>query len=144
MRESPTKGIIFWVVVILTIWAVYWNIGSILLTMIAAILLLGSLTSFFLPTTYTIDKSGASLKRWLFNRNIGWDRVRSVSDERGGLFLSPFPMKSRLENFRGLFLPYRDNREEVIAQVRNYVPAAGGLPEIEVKEPESEAQNIDR
>ena len=141
MRESPMKGVLFWSVVIITIWAVYWNIGSILFTIGAALILLISLTSFFLPTTYIINDSGAGMNRWLFNRKIGWDRIRSVNDEKDGIFLSPFPVKSRLENFRGLYLPYRDNRDRIIEIIRKYSPEVTGLPETEPTSPVEDEGN---
>ncbi len=131
LRESPQKGVLFWVIMVVTIWAVYWNFGSIPLTAIAAILLLGSLSSFYLPTHYTIDEAGVRIKRVLHNRKMYWYRVRSISDERDGLFLSPFPVKSRLENFLGVYLPYRNNRDRIIELVREYAPDVNGLPKIE-------------
>jgi len=129
LRESLHKGVLFWMVMIITVWAVYWNIGSILLTVVAALLLLGSLSSFYLPTQYMIDESGVRSKRILHNRSLSWTRIRSVVDERNGLFVSPFPVKSRLENFRGIYLPYRNNRQEVISAIRNFAPELYGLPE---------------
>ena len=127
MREQPTKAFLFWPVAILTIWAVYWNVGSILLTFIAVIVLFGSLTSYWLPSNYTIDKDGVRLQRWYYQRQLEWSRIRSVVDEREGLFLSPFPIKARLENFRGLYMPYRDNRDELLDLVRHYAPDVKGL-----------------
>ena len=63
-----------------------------------------------------------------------------MQDEREGLFVSPFPVKSRLENFRGIYLPYRNNREYVIAIVRNYAPDLRGLPQ----EQKSEKDDADQ
>jgi len=130
MRENPARGILFWVIVIVTIWAVYWNVGSLFLTFVAAFMLLGSLTSFFLRTTYRIDENGAGFRRFIFKKLVGWSRIRSVNDEQSGIFLSPFPVKSKLENFRGIFLPYRNNRDNVIEIMRKYVPDVEGLPEL--------------
>jgi len=134
LRESPHKGVLFWVIVVATIWAIYWNFGSIPLTAIAAILLLGSLSSFYLPTHYTIDEVGVRVKRVLHNKSLSWSRIRSVADELEGLFVSPFPVKSRLENFRGVFLPYRNNRDRIIELVREYAPDVNGLPKVKVGE----------
>ncbi len=142
LRESPHKGVLFWIIMIMTIWAVYWNIGSVLVTAAAAILLLGSLSSFYLPTRYTIDESGVMVKRILHNRRMYWYRVRSVSDERDGVFLSTFPVKSRLENFRGLYLPYRNNRQQILELVRTYAPDVRGLPKIETDNGRDEVDEI--
>jgi hypothetical protein len=127
MKESPMKGLLFWTILPLTVWAVYWNLNSLFLTALAAALLLGSLTSFYIPSRYSLDAQGASLHRWFIRKRLDWTRVRSVVDEQGGLFLSPFPLKSRLENFRGMFLPYRDNRQAVIDWVKLHAPEAKGF-----------------
>ena len=118
MRDKPSKGIIFWVVVVVVIWAVYWNIrlsfspaGSLMFTTIASFLLLLSLTSFFLKTNYTIDSDGIAVKRWLYQRIFTWNRLRSVTPEPKGIFISPFPVRTRLENFRGVYLVYNNNNK---------------------------------
>jgi len=138
MRDKLSKGIFFWVVVAGVIWAVYWNIrlsfspaGSLVFTGIAAILLLLSLTSFFLKTSYTINLDGIEVKRWLYQRNFTWKRVRSVTAEPKGIFISPFPVRTRLENFRGMYLVYNDNRSEVIDGIRSFSPDIPGLPQVD-------------
>jgi hypothetical protein len=124
MRESLWRAIFFWVVVVFTLWAVWWNVHSLLMTAFAGIILLGALASFILPTQYKIGPEGASQERLTGRKSIEWSRVRSLTDEREGLFLSPYPVKSRLENFRGLYLPYRENREEIMAVVKMYASEA--------------------
>lgn len=126
MRDSTTKAVIFWVVVILTIWGVWLNIENLLLTVVAGAVLIASLSSFYLPTTYRLDAEGASWNRFSGNRSISWSRVRRVSDEKDGLFLSPFAGRSMMENFRGLYLPYRANRDEILRLVRQFAPNAKG------------------
>jgi hypothetical protein len=135
MRDNLSKGIFFWAVVIMVIWAVYWNVrlsfspgGSLMFTFAAAFLLLLSLTSFFLQTHYTIDVDGIRVKRWLYKRNFAWNRVRSIMSEKNGVFISPFPVRTRLENFRGVYLVYNDNRENVIEGIRAFLPDLQGLP----------------
>ncbi len=120
MKENIGKSVIFWVVLIFTIWAVYWNIGSVLFTIVAALLLLGSLSSFFLPTNYSLNDKGVRSDRLFHHRSMSWDRVRSISLDGNGMFLSPFPSRTRLENFRGLFLPFRQNKETIIETVHQY------------------------
>ena len=135
MRESLPKAVFFWAVVLMVIWAVYWNIslsismaGSVIFTMVASLLLLLSLTSFFLPTNYTIDSNGINVKRWLYKRNFKWTRVRSLTAEKKGVFISPFPVRTRLENFRGVYMVYDDNGLVVIEGIRSFSPDLPGLP----------------
>ena len=51
--------------------------------------------------------------------------------EKNGVFISPFPVRTRLENFRGLYLVYNDNRRDVIEGIRSYSPDIPGLPQLE-------------
>jgi len=142
MKEHLGKAVFFWVVVLFTVWAVWWNLQSVLLTIVATLVLLGALTSFYLPTTYQVGAEGVAWKRLTGGKKLEWERVRSVADEKEGLFLSPFPVKSRMENFRGIYLPYRGNREEVLAVVGYYVPKVKGLPGDQSKA--EEAEEVDK
>lgn len=126
MRESLVKSLIFWIVVVFTIWGVWLNVGSLLLTIIAGAILILSLSSFYLPTIYRIDSNGVMWKRLTGSRSIQWQRVRRVSDERDGMFLSPFAGRTMMENFRGIYLPYRSNHDEISALVKLYVPEKTG------------------
>lgn len=128
MLDNPGKGVFFWLVLIVTTWAVYYNMQSLLFTIVAALVLLGSTTAFYLPNRYWIDQEGIHLKRWKFQRDFNWDRIRSVYIESKGVFLSPFPEKTRLENFRGFHLMIRDNRDQVVEELRKYIPDVKGMP----------------
>ena len=139
MKENPAKGVLFWALILFTIWAIYWNLGSLLLTTVAAGMLLGSLTSFYLPTQYRFDSSGAFIHRWFYRRGMSWQRVRSVSVERDGIFLSPYPLRTRLENFRGVYLPYRENKEQLIAYLHKSAPGISGLPPLETSKRTSDS-----
>ena len=143
MKEHLGKAILFWVVLVFTVWAVSWNLQNVLMTLVATLVLLGALTSFYLPTTYSANADGVSWKRLTGGKKLEWTRVRSVVDEREGLFLSPYPVKSRMENFRGIYLPYRRNREELLAVVKYYVPGVKGMPKDAFTADEAdEAENI--
>jgi len=129
MKDNPKKGIVFWIILAIVIWAVYWNIEtafppavSIIYTIMAALILLVSLASFYLPTKFTLNENGAEQVRWFYRKKMEWARVRSVVDENTGLFLSPFPVRRRLENYRGMYLYYRGNRDAILAVVRRYKP----------------------
>jgi len=136
MRESVIKAAIFWIVILFTIWGVWLNIESLIMTIIAGAVLIASLSSFYLPTTYRLDGEGAAWSRFSGSRSISWSRVRRVADEKDGLFLSPFSGKSMMENFRGLYLPYRNNRDEILLLIRQYAPDAKGW-----KDPHDPATN---
>lgn len=128
MRESLVKAVIFWLVVCFTIWGVWLTGESILLTIVAGAVLLASLTSFYFPTRYRIDANGASWQRMTGGKSIDWTRVRRVVVEQDGVFLSPFAGRTMMENFRGIYLPFRSNRDELLEIIRLYAINAGDLP----------------
>lgn len=84
------------------------------MVVIAALIFLVSLTTFFFPTTYTVDEKKVKLKYLFTLKERNLSAFRSVFPGRRGILLSPYLGPTRLENFRGFYLRYgRDNKEEV-------------------------------
>jgi len=129
MLDQPLKAVIFWPVVLLTIWGVWFSTDSATLTLLSVVVLFGSLTGYYLPTQFAISRDGVRMQRLFYRREIAWERIKSAVPERDGLFLSPYPVRTRLENYRGIYLPYRSNEAEVIAAVRRFSPELSGLPD---------------
>ena len=50
-----------------------------------------------------------------------WTQFHRIDTRPNGLFLSPFTRPSRLDSFRGFFLPFHQNRDAVVYYVRRYV-----------------------
>lgn len=84
-------------------------------------ILVGSLASYFFPSHYTLDDAGIS--RALLGRRStrSWSEFRRVDMRDNGLFLSTFARPSRLDSFRGVFLPFHKNRDQVVYYVQRYV-----------------------
>ena len=136
MVDNPKKGILFWIILPIVIWLFYWNIepdfsrnASRLSTFAVTLILLIYFSQIYLSTRFMINSEGIALSRWLFTKRLAWNRVRSMVEEKNGVFISPFPVRTRLENFRGVFLFYKDNRNEVINAIRHYKPDLPGLTE---------------
>ena len=72
---------------------------------IALAVLSGSVSRFLLPTSYEIGGSGIAVSHLFRRRLRAWEEIRRVEVRKDGLFLSPFPRPSRLDSYRGLFLP---------------------------------------
>jgi hypothetical protein len=51
-------------------------------------------------------------------RRRAWAEVRSCVRDENGVLLSPFPRKSPLESFRGLYLIFDGNADAVMAIVK--------------------------
>ena len=77
--------------------------------LLAAVVLVVSLTSYFAPTDFELDLGRA--------QRVPWTRVKRVAVHREGVHLSPFPKPSRLDSFRGTFLRFAGNAQEVVSFV---------------------------
>ena len=84
----------------------------------------GSMMPFFLPTAYRFTDT-AACKRYLgIEQRRAWTEFRSFYPDKNGVLLSPFAHPSRLENFRGLYVRFEDNRDAVLAAVADKVKPA--------------------
>jgi hypothetical protein len=120
-RRSPgrTAG----VVVFLLVLAVFinWYTHSPGFAVILTVVMFLSLSAYFFPAWYTLSDKGVRVKTLITTFEKPWDLYRSYWPDRNGVLLSPFPYKSRLENFRGLFVRFEGNRDEVLSFVKRYV-----------------------
>lgn len=114
--------VIVGVPVLLAVWygAFYGLLGILILG--------GSLLSFFLPTMYVLTDLTVSRRYLGIDQKRKWSEFRSFYPDKNGVLLSPFVQPSRLENFRGMYLRFEGNRDEVLALVTDMVsrPEAGG------------------
>ena len=103
-----------------------WYTGSLGLAVLFTVVMFLSLSAYFFPTWYTLSETGISVRTLVTNMKRPWSVYRSHWPDRNGVLLSPFPARSRLENFRGIFVRYEDNRDEVLAYVKKFVPEPEG------------------
>jgi len=110
--RKKTTAVLF-VVLICIFMLVYYITYSMLMVIFAILLFTASLSTYFFPTNYEITKEKIKV-RYLFTsveKDMG--NYRSYYPDKSGVLLSPFLGPSRLENFRGLYLRYQQNKEEV-------------------------------
>ncbi len=50
-----------------------------------------------------------------------WDSFKTYYPDKNGIFLSPFAHKTRLENFRGLYIRLKENRKEVLDFIKQKI-----------------------
>lgn len=92
--------------------------------LLSAVLLGASLARYFLPTDFELDEHGVTVRFLRQARKVPWSRVRRVSVQRAGVYLSPFEKASRLDSFRGTFLRFADNSDEVVSFVKSKLAVA--------------------
>jgi len=100
---------------------VYFLTFSVIFTVGAGIILFGSLTQFYFETTFTFTERGVRVKYIINKIEKPWSQYRSFYEDKHGVLLSPFVRPSRLENFRGLYIRFDNNRDEVMAIVKSKI-----------------------
>lgn len=96
-----------------------WLMGHWIFGLVALWMLWSATADFLLPIRYEADAEGVRQRGWS-PRVMRWDRVKRVVWGEDGVLLSPFAHPSRLNAYRGVFLWYGDQREEVERLVRTY------------------------
>jgi len=97
--------------------------GGVGFALLSAALLGVSLARYFLPTQFELDAQGATVRLLGQARRVPWTRVRRVQRGARGVFLSPFERASRLDSFRGTFLRFAGNADEVVRFVESRMAA---------------------
>ncbi|MDP6778292.1 MAG: hypothetical protein QGI83_16170 [Candidatus Latescibacteria bacterium] len=85
-------------------------------------LLTGALLRFYVPTRYRLDDDGVEVSFLGVERVTPWSRIRRIRSDRRGAFLSPFDRPSRLDAYRGVYLRFSGNRDEVMRFVCHRLP----------------------
>ncbi len=91
---------------------------------LAMVILLMSLAKFFFPTKFKLSDLGVTIKTTTQTLFKEWKIYRSCYPDKKGILLSPFVEPSRLENFRGLYVMFEGNNDEVTAFVRERIKRA--------------------
>ncbi len=81
----------------------------------------GALLPFFLPTGFRLTEQSVQRRYLGIDQNRRWSEFRSFYPDKNGVLLSPFPRPSRLENFRGMYIRFENNRDEVIAVIKDKI-----------------------
>lgn len=89
--------------------------------LLGVLFILASTTDFWLPVRYRLDEKGASLKCGVSQSAIDWPMVKSIVENNEGVKLSPLKPGGRLEAFRGVYLRFENNRDEVLAKIRSHM-----------------------
>ncbi|SYZ74584.1 conserved hypothetical protein [Candidatus Zixiibacteriota bacterium] len=100
---------------------VYYMTYSVWFAVLGFAILIGSLAAFYFPTRYRLTENEITVKSTIQTQKRKWTQYRSCYPDKNGVLLSPFLRPSRLENFRGLYIRFWNNRDEVIAFVKKQI-----------------------
>jgi hypothetical protein len=124
VKRRPSVSIAVSLFIIVVAMAVFYSTDSRAFTVLALVVMLGSLAKFYVPTSYKLTTETVAVKTTTTTISKSWSQYRSFYPDKNGVLLSPFAEPSRLENFRGLYLMFSDNRDEVIPFVQAHIGRA--------------------
>jgi hypothetical protein len=93
--------------------------------LLAALILGIGLSRYFAATRYELDSDGVLVRFLGQGQRMAWQDVRRVLVHREGVHLSPFAQPSRLDSFRGAFLRFAGNADEVTRFVEQHTKPTG-------------------
>ena len=100
--------------------------GNVLLVTIGAAIFFLATAEYFFPMRFWLTEE-AAFKRTIFGTKfIRWSKIKHCYLDDKGIKLSPLEGPSRAEAFRGLYLYFGDNRDELVEAVRNLAPRDRG------------------
>ena len=121
VKRRPVVSVAVTAFIFLVTAGVYYSTYSKWFALIAAVVLLASLAKFYFPTRFRLSDRQIKVKTTTQTIVKDWSLFRSSYADKNGILLSPFVAPSRLENFRGLYLMYDDNKDEVVAFVKERI-----------------------
>lgn len=124
IRENPAKVLLIAPVVVMSLLVCYIFTHSPIFMAVTLALLASSLADFLFPIRYEMSEQGASSRTLLGRTFVEWDRVKKYYLDDHGIKLSTLPRPGRLEAYRGLYLRFGGNQDEVIEAVRRMRDAA--------------------
>jgi len=141
VKRRPVVSMSVTAFIVLVGLLVYFATDSRGFTVLALVILFASLAKFFFPTEYRLSDKNIKVKTTTQTLVKDWSMYRSCYADKNGILLSPFTRPSRLENFRGLYIMFEKNRDEVTAFVKERIDK-GTPPALESKK-DDETKNSD-
>jgi len=124
LLNSWKRSILLSVFLSLFFLGIYWSFQSVPVMLLSAFFLVGSLYRYFLPFRYEFHEDGLVVTSLFYRMTKSWSTFRSFYVDRNGVLLSPFSKPSRLENFRGVYVRFGANREEVVAYIERKISSS--------------------
>jgi hypothetical protein len=124
-RNEPRKAAGAVLAAVLAAGAAWLLFANPLLALAAAAAVIGAVAEFLFPIRHRLTAEGAEVRYGLSCSFIAWRQVRKCYLFPDGVKLSPLGKPGRLEVFRGVFLRFADNRDQVLDFVQQARHAAG-------------------
>jgi len=119
-RNLKVTAAVSILIAVLTV-VVYYATFSVWFTILGFLILTGSLAGFYFPSHYQFTDNKIIIMTKMQKLEKKWSQYRSYYSDKNGVLLSPFARPSRLENFRGVYIKFWYNKDEVMAIVKEKI-----------------------
>jgi len=119
-RRRPRQAMAVIAVILLAGAAAGYGFRSPLLGVLAVVLLTAGVSDYLFALRCALGPEGIAVRGLLHRRRMAWSRVRRVARDDLGVKLSPLARPSRLEAYRGIYLWFADNADQVMAVIAHY------------------------
>lgn len=118
-----TKKLILYISLILLFSGLFWVVFGPYWGIFSLLVLIGTTYNFYIPTRYKFDHNGITVTRLGLSYHRPWRQFKRVVMDRNGVFIGTFSKPSRLDPFRGIFIPITDKntRELILNFVRERI-----------------------
>lgn len=124
MKRRPLVAVLVTVFIFIIAGLAFSMTESKAFAVLALVVLFMSLAKFYLPTRYMLTEKFVVIKTTTQKIEKKWSEYRSFYPDKNGVLLSPFVDPSRLENFRGIYLIFEKNKDEVVKIVEKMIAQA--------------------
>jgi hypothetical protein len=94
------------------------------LGMLAGALLTASISDYLFPLGFHLSDDGVGARGLLTRRRMSWSQIRGVRRDKLGVKLSPLSRRSRLEAYRGIYVWFEGNADDVMAFIAHHVTSS--------------------
>lgn len=117
-RDKLYKPVLTVMVIVAVLTYLQYLSGQRWVTIFGCIFLSLSLADYFLPISFRLTEKGAYRSGLLGGKFVPWEKVKHCYLDDKGIKLSVLPKRSALEGFKGLYLYFGDNQDELVEAVR--------------------------
>lgn len=128
-RRDPSRRFVVWAAIVFAGGLGLMWTNSPLVALIGMLLVVGGVAEYVFPIRVTVDRERAESRCFLSVTSIPWSEVRRVQADKEGVKLSPLKEPDWREPFRGVYLRFEGNREELLRIIEAYRGDEGGLLE---------------
>lgn len=121
IKKRPLAAVLVSLFILIVPFIVLSITSSKIFGFLSLVVLFASVAKFYFPTYFTLTNSEAVIKSSTQTIRKQWSEFRSYYPDKNGVLLSPFVEKSRLENFRGIYLIFDNNTDDVMKIVKQKI-----------------------